>query len=231
MKQVLVLMGVLCWMMIMHSCSQKKMSEWRMPVNQKKSTTLVDKLSQEEAEKMTIQNMKQALECEYTASVAYQRFSEKAQEEGYKSIANLFIAFSIAEGIHAENHSAVLKEMGGKVNYSIEKIDVKTTKENIAYSIFKEKYEVADFYPNFISEATLSKSSLARISLNYAYQTEKKHKMLLEEALKTINDPTTNIAKVFYVCPTCGNTYMDTIPARCGISLTESKKFNIVKIL
>ena len=67
---------------------------------------------------------------------------------------------------------------------------------------------------------------MAGISLNYAYRTELKHLEMYKEALAALegnND--TSLPSVYYICPTCGNTYQTTTPKRCGISMTSSEKF------
>jgi len=64
------------------------------------------------------------------------------------------------------------------------------------------------------------------MSLNYAYKTEQKHKPLYEKALAALqNNTVKSLASVYYVCPTCGNTYDTSAPKRCGISMTSSEKF------
>ncbi|MEO6357179.1 MAG: hypothetical protein ABIU77_04160, partial [Ferruginibacter sp.] len=69
-------------------------------------------------------------------------------------------------------------------------------------------------------------NQLAMMSLNYAYKTEKKHKVFYETALAALQNNTVNtLPAIFYVCPTCGNTYDTKAPARCGISMTSGEKF------
>ncbi|HKK43106.1 MAG TPA: hypothetical protein VJ963_11900, partial [Bacteroidales bacterium] len=68
--------------------------------------------------------------------------------------------------------------------------------------------------------------SLALISMNYAYQTEKKHKALYTkaiDALQTGSDK--DLSSVYAVCGTCGNTYDSVAPERCGISMTPKDRF------
>jgi rubrerythrin len=81
-------------------------------------------------------------------------------------------------------------------------------------------------YPQFITNAAAAKSQLAQISLNYAYKTEQKHKPLYEKALAALDANTVKaLPQVYYICPTCGNTYDAAPPKRCGISMTNSEKF------
>jgi rubrerythrin len=103
---------------------------------------------------------------------------------------------------------------------------VKTTKENLQDAINGESYEVATMYPDFIKAANEASVNIALISFNYAYKTEMKHKDFYKEALdKLNNNQESSLAALYYVCSTCGNTYISAAPQRCGISMTSSDRF------
>jgi len=171
-------------------------------------------------------NLHAAFIGETTASAKYAAFSKKAEEEGYHEIAMLFKAASSSENFHANNHKAVLEEAGEVVATFKPKFTVKTTAENLSSAIEGETYEVTTMYPDFLKNAQEAGNQFALMSLNYAYKTEKKHKKLYESALEALNSNTVkNLSSVYYVCPTCGNTYEGKIPKKCGISMTGSEKF------
>ena len=175
---------------------------------------------------LTINNLKDALIGETTASAKYLAFSKKAKEEGYSKIALLFEAASKAEGIHANNHRAVLEQLNAKVDKIEPKFEVKSTKENLEDAIKGESYEVATMYPGFIKTAQEGNVNLALISFNYAYQTEKKHKAMYQNALEKLNTNKENtLSSLYMVCTTCGNTYDGKAPKRCGISMTPRERF------
>ncbi len=174
----------------------------------------------------TTENMQAAFKGETTASAKYAAYSKKAEQEGYHQIALLFKAASTAENIHANNHKAVLQESGVGVPVIRTEFTVKSTKENLQDAIKGETYEVNIMYPEFLTTANADGNQLAMISLNYAYKTEKKHKVFYEVALTALqNNTMKSLPTVFYVCPTCGNTYETKAPARCGISMTGGEKF------
>lgn len=174
----------------------------------------------------TTENMQAAFKGETTASAKYAAYSKKAQAEGYHEIALLFKAASTAENIHANNHKAVLQESGVAVPVIKPEYTVKTTKENLQDAITGETYEVTTMYPEFLITANEAGNQMALISLNYAYKTEKKHKVFYEAALVALqNNTVKKLPAVFYICPTCGNTYETAAPARCGISMTGGEKF------
>lgn len=179
-----------------------------------------------EANTKTMENLQAAFKGETTASAKYAAYSKKAEQDGYHQIALLFKAASASENIHANNHKAVLKESGIGVPVIKPEFSVKSTKENLEDAIAGETYEVTTMYPEFLTAANAAGNQLAMMSLNYAYKTEKKHKVFYEAALMALqNNTVKSLPAVFYVCPTCGNTYETTAPARCGISMTSSEKF------
>ena len=79
----------------------------------------------------TIENLKAGIKGETTASAKYLAFAEKAKAEGLDTIANLFVATSKAEAIHAANHTKVLEELGAKMEAFTPEFEVKTTAENL----------------------------------------------------------------------------------------------------
>ena len=178
----------------------------------------------------TVDNLKDAITGETTASAKYLAYSKKAKEEGFTKIALLFETASKSEGIHANNHRAVLEQLGVTMEEVKPKFEVKSTKENLQDAINGESYEVATMYPDFIKVANDNKVNLAVISFNYAYQTEKKHNELYKDALEKLNNKKeSSLASNYYVCPTCGNTYANDAPNRCGISMTSKDKFLSIK--
>ncbi len=81
-------------------------------------------------------------------------------------------------------------------------------------------------YPEFIRNVNDAGNYLAQISLTYAYKVEEKHRDFYIEALAAFKAGTDNVlAKLYFLCPTCGNTYATTAPNRCEISVTDSKLF------
>lgn len=175
---------------------------------------------------LNFENMQEAFKGETTASAKYAEYSKKAEAEGYHQIALLFKAASKSEKIHANNHKAVLSEGGQTVPSITPEFTVKSTSENLKDAIAGETYEITTMYPEFIVNANKAGNQFSMMSLTYAYKTEQKHKPLYEKALAALeSNNVKSLASVFYVCPTCGNTYDTKAPSRCGISMTSSEKF------
>lgn len=179
-----------------------------------------------DAKAKTVENLQAAFKGETTASAKYAAYAKKAEQEGYHEIALLFTAASKAENIHANNHRAVLQESGVSVPAITPEYTVKSTEENLKDAIAGESYEASTMYPDFLTVANTSGNQLALVSLNYAYKTEKKHKVMYENALGALqNNVVKTLPVAYYICPTCGNTYDAKPAARCGISMTSSERF------
>ncbi len=230
-KNVILIALIATTILTLNSCknAEGNKAEMKNPIESKESTeksATETSVTTADAKEKTIADMQEAFNGESNATARYAAFSKKAAEEGYKEIALLFKAASLAEKIHAGNHKAVLEEMGVVVKPAVLDIKVLTTKENLEFAIKGETYEATTMYPNFLKDANAAGNQLALISLNYAYKTEKKHKVFYEQALAALNSNTTNtLASTYFVCPTCGNTYETTAPKRCGISMTSGERF------
>lgn len=215
------------------ACNDNKSnnSEMKVPVDKNEASLSESgnkpaSINKDSAKAKSIADMQAAFKGETNATARYAAFSKKAQEEGHREIAMLFKAASMSENIHANNHKVVLEEMGITVLPVTPEVEVKSTKENLEYAIKGEAYEAAEMYPAFLRDANDADNQLALISLNYAYKTEKKHKVFYEKALEALNSKLdTALPAVYFVCPTCGNTYDLTAPKRCGISMTSREKF------
>lgn len=183
-----------------------------------------------DAKVQTVANLKAAFEGETTASAKYAAYAKKAKKEGYSKVALLFEAASKSENVHANNHSAVLEQLGEATPKVKPKFEVKSTKENLQDAVKGEGYEVSTMYPGFIKTSGDGNVTLATISFSYAYKTEQKHLALYKNALDQLNSGKENtLASQYFVCPTCGNTYDAKAPKRCGISMTPSERFLTIK--
>jgi rubrerythrin len=191
--------------------------------NQADTTAMAEK---GDPQKLITQNMHDAYKGETTAHFKYAAYSQKASDEGHFEIALLFKAASGAELIHANNHKVVLLRMGETIPEITPEFDVKGTVENLKDAIEGETYEFFTIYPEFIKNANDAGNYMAQISCTYAYKVEQKHRTFYIEALAALEAGTDNtLAKIYYLCPTCGNTYATTAPSRCEISMTDSKLF------
>ena len=157
----------------------------------------------------SMDNLKNAFAGESQANRKYLAFAKKAEEEGFKQVANLFRAAAEAETVHAHNH---LRVMGG----------VKSTKENIQEAIGGETFEFTKMYPQMIEEARKGGNKQAQQSFEFANKVEKIHAELYQKALNNLGK---NETVDYYVCQVCGNTVENAAPDKCPICGASKSMF------
>lgn len=175
----------------------------------------------------TIENLKAAIKGETTASAKYAAFAEKAKAEKLDTVAQLFLAASKSESIHAANHTKVLTDLGEKMEDFKPEFKVKTTAENLQAAIEGENYENTKMYPDFIAVAQTEKADKAVKSFTWATDTEKKHEEFYKKALAAVQAKSQKgLSFNYYVCPVCGNTYeAASVENKCAFCLAPKVKF------
>ncbi|WP_051621223.1 rubrerythrin family protein [Leeuwenhoekiella sp. MAR_2009_132] len=228
-KSILVCaLGIVSLGTLFQSCKENATDSGEVTATEELNTegTTSSITAAQDPQQLTIKNMQDAYKGETTAHFKYAAYSQKADEEGHPEIALLFKAASGAELIHAGNHKVVLQRMGEAIPKIIPEFTVKSTAENLKEAIEGESYEFNTMYPEFIKNANDAGNYMAQISLTYAYKVEQKHRDFYIEALAALEKGTDDsLAKLYFLCPTCGNTYATVAPARCEISMTDSKLF------
>lgn len=179
--------------------------------------------------KTTLDNLQAAFNGESNASAKYTAFAAKADEEGYKSVAALFRAAAMAEGIHAKKHAAVITKMGAVPKAEVGKPDVKSTKENLEAAFGGESYEKDTMYPEFIKVAEAEKKPQAVRTFKGAMAAEVEHAKMYKQALAEL-DAWKAAGKEFMVCTVCGYTsFNDPKLQKCPVCSMPREKFTIVK--
>lgn len=176
----------------------------------------------------TLENMQAAFQGESNAHARYLAFATHAEKEGYGQVASLFRAAARAEEIHAANHAAVIKEMGGTPNAKIETPAVKSTRENLEAAIKGETYERDTMYPEFLKQARADKNKSAIKSLNFAKTAEGEHAKLYTAALNGLEGLKNTQAMTYYVCPKCGFTVRSIGFEKCPSCFTPKEQFEKV---
>jgi len=157
-------------------------------------------------------NLKEAFAGESQANRKYLAFARKADDEGFKGVANLFRAAAAAETIHAHNHLEVL---GG----------VKSTLENLKEAYNGEHHEFTSMYPTFIEKSKEEKNGAATKTFHWANEVEKVHGKLYEDAIKVLETGGTFAAKDYYICPKCGYTVAEAAPDKCPVCGVKKESF------
>jgi rubrerythrin len=163
---------------------------------------------------MTTQNnLKEAFAGESQANRKYLAFAQKADQEGFNSVAKLFRAVAAAETVHALNHLRVMDVIG-------------STADNLKTAIKGENEEYKEMYPAFIKQANEENASDAVIlSFDVANKVEEIHAGLYKEALNNLGQ---NKQVEYYVCQICGNTVENNPPEQCPICNAPKEMFEKV---
>ncbi len=173
----------------------------------------------------TLDNLNAAFNGESNAHARYLAFATKAGEEGYGEVASLFRAAARAEEIHAANHAAVIKKLGGVPKADIQAPDVKSTKENLEAAIKGESYERDTMYPEFLAQARKEGQRDAIQTFNFAKSVEAEHAKLYAAALDNLGALKGSQAKPFYVCTVCGNTTTQMNFEKCPVCFNSKDKY------
>lgn len=175
----------------------------------------------------TLQNLQTAYNGESNAHARYVAFAQRADQEGYAQAAALFRAAARAEQIHAANHAAVIKKLGGTPDAKIEMTVPKSTKENLEAAVKGETYERDVMYPEFIKQARAEKNTDAIQTFNMAKTAEAEHAKLYTGAAA---DPSKMKEKgiKYEVCTVCGYTVPKVDFAKCPSCFSPKEKYESV---
>ena len=176
----------------------------------------------------TLDNLQAAFNGESNAHARYLEFAKQADKDGYPSVASLFRAAARAEEIHANNHAVVIKKLGGVPKATMEKVVVKTTRENLEAAIKGETYERDTMYPTFLKEARAAGNADAVQTFNYAKFAETQHAALYTDALANLAS-LKGKTQAYYVCTICGATTTKLDFTKCPSCFNPQHKY--VKVI
>lgn len=160
----------------------------------------------------TQENIMAAFAGESQANRKYLAFAKKAEKEGFKNLARLFLVIAEAETIHALKHL----EVAGKIG---------DTQHNLKSALEGEIYEFTSMYPEFIAQAEKDDNKNALKAFKLALEAEKVHGNLFEQFAKGIQEGKEPEAGDFYLCPVCGYVEIDHLPEKCPICGALGKAF------
>ena len=153
---------------------------------------------------MTMRFLMEAYAGESQAHMRYKNFAKKAKEEGLANIGRLFEAISFAEQVHASNHFNAAS-------------GVKSTAENLTTAVGGEAFEVAEMYPTYMAVAELQQEKKAAVSMHWAFEAEKIHKGMYEDAKKSADAKKDISIGTIQICGNCGYTVEGEAPDKCPV--------------
>lgn len=143
----------------------------------------------------TEENLKAAISGESGASVKYEIFAEKAQEEGYEQIAKIFREASFNEKEHTKLWFKFLN--GG---------EILSTSENLKAAIAGENYEWTEMYKKFAEDAKEEGFDVLAAKFRLVGGIEAMHEERYAKLLKNIedNEVFSKDDSVEWICENCG---------------------------
>ncbi len=154
-------------------------------------------------------NLMAAFSAESMARVKYAFYGEKAHDDGYVQIGDIFAETAGNENEHAEIWFKILS--GGKI---------RDTADNLADAIKGENYEWSDMYDEFAREA--DEEGFAEIAglFRKVATIEKQHEQRYRALLDNVQNGTVfkKDKPVLWICLACGHEhYGETAPEVCPV--------------
>ena len=186
----------------------------------------------------TIFVLKQSFANEVAAHLRYSAFAKKARSEGYPNVAYLFIGLARSEEIHARNFKRVLSYFGVTVKENLRsEIGISDTRENLKAACQVELEEIDHIYPSCIERARKEGHANAVRNFEYAWESEKQHRDLIEKIQSgtgiffgALTKKIEGTPVEYFVCETCGSTVIELPKEHCPICKGSTKAYSkIVK--
>lgn len=176
--------------------------------------------------KMTAENLRSAFGGESQAHMRYRIWGEKAEKDGFPTVARLFAATSDAEQVHATYHFKALRdEVGGFNVTSGGEFGYGTTSENLAGAIAGETFEYTQMYPAYIAVAEMQGEKEAVTAMKYAVEAEKVHAELFSKAKEAVDSGKDLDAEKIYLCPICGYISLTGEEEKCPLCNAKKELF------
>ncbi len=155
----------------------------------------------------TEKNLLKSFAGESQASMRYTFFAEKASEEGYEQIAEIFRETALNEKYHAERFFSFLDRGAGlEITAGYPAGFVGTTLENLNMAADGEHEEFVDLYPSFAKTAEAegfpAVAAVYNLISQVEVQHEKRYRKLIENLEKELVFSRPN--KVDWICRKCG---------------------------
>lgn len=164
---------------------------------------------------VSLENLQTACGVSMKRQRMYDRFIPQAEKDKYPGVASLYKALSVAEGIQADNHAALLRRNGVEpVPPVYDSIVVGTTMQTMKMAISSEELECNSMYPNLIRTAMAEEFNEGVDQFNNCHAVEERHADLLKDA----QNKNGRLGKIkFFVCPGCGYIFTSDKTEECPV--------------
>lgn len=175
---------------------------------------------------MTQDNLRSAFGGESMAHMRYRIWGEKAEKEGFPTVARLFLCTSDAEEVHASLHFNAMKDIKGDYPVtSMAGFGLTSTSENLQGAIDGETFEFTQMYPAYIAVAEMQGEKSAVRAMKYAIEAEKVHAELFTKAKEAVDAGKDLEAEVVLLCPVCGYISLTGEEESCPLCNAKKELF------
>jgi rubrerythrin len=156
----------------------------------------------------------------------YAIYAERARKEQLPNVARLFSAIAAAEKVHATNHYRNIISKGAAVTVAGALFGSRRVSDDLQAGIEGETFEVNEMYPAYIEVARAQAERGAEISFTWAWEAEKIHASLFQQAKQAVDEGRDVDLGPVQVCVVCGYTVEGDAPERCPICNATKERFN-----
>ncbi|MBL8350956.1 MAG: hypothetical protein JNL87_11645 [Burkholderiaceae bacterium] len=186
---------------------------------------------------ITAQAMREAQVNEMGVYYRYTEFGRRARQDGYAGIAYLFAAFAAAEFVHAGNFGRIQARLGIEVPpVAKPDIGVGSTRDNLMAAADGEIRSVDEFYPRMLERIRPEGHADAMAAVNYAWETEKRHRDKIRQVQRWSPSFFEQVAKVidqktgqYYVCQLCGCTLNQLPATTCPVCRNAATQYRHIE--
>jgi len=181
--------------------------------------------------------MRTAHEDEMRVYYRYTEFARQAQQEGYRGIAYLFVAFASAEMIHATNFGRILARLNAEVPpIARPQVSTGSTLDNLLVAAQAEAQSVDEFYPKLLERIRPEGHQDAMNAVQFAWGTEQRHRDKIRQIQRWSPAFFDQVAKhidkktgQYFVCQICGNTVNLVPEGVCPVCKNASSHFRLIE--
>ncbi|MBQ5850446.1 MAG: rubrerythrin family protein [Lachnospiraceae bacterium] len=157
-------------------------------------------------------NLTETLRVRATDKQRYEDYAIKAEQEGNKAVKRIFLAAADMQEIRIQEEYELLNSISKRSMPPMEKVEIKSTAENLSASISQERYKAEQMYTKFIEEAGKENFRKGKGIFDLAKKVSAENSLVFERALEGISNETR-----IYGCKACGKLTLGEMPDKCSI--------------
>lgn len=177
---------------------------------------------------VALKNLMDAYNREANSREHYLAAARKADQEGYRKVAELFRGAAKSQDIHLGFYAKNITKLGGTPAADIQPPLEKSTADNLADAIKEIDLETGTLYPNYLAQAKLNGVAEASMSFHSGMAIRGNQRLIFQKAFTNLSS-WKKASGGFYVCKVCGNLVEKLNFATCPVCAAPLKEFAQVK--